>query len=106
MHGKSVVAGAAFAMAATIGSASAADPFATVEGDEAQGLTPQEMGLERGAMAPQGTRPNRGPVRAGEVIGGIEGAPAGGATDAGVGLLAPVTLGFPPPAARFSTQPD
>ena len=40
---------AAIALAATIGSASAADPFSTLEGIAADAMTPQEMGVVKGA---------------------------------------------------------
>ncbi len=44
MQIKSIVAAAAIALAATIGSASAADQFTTLDGIAAQPLTQQEMG--------------------------------------------------------------
>jgi len=48
---KSILAGAAIALAATIGSASAADQFTTIAGFEAQTITKQEMGVARGSGA-------------------------------------------------------
>ena len=44
MRIKSILAAAAIALAATIGSASAADQFTTLKGIEAHAMTPQEMG--------------------------------------------------------------
>ena len=49
MRIKLFAAGAAIALAATIGSASAADQFSTLEGIAADALTPQEMGVVAGA---------------------------------------------------------
>ena len=49
MHIKSILSAAAIALAATIGSASAADQFTTLDGITAQALTPQEMGVVIGA---------------------------------------------------------
>ncbi len=46
---KTIVAGAAIALAATIGSAAAAEQFTTIEGFEAEALTSIEMGEVRGA---------------------------------------------------------
>ncbi len=51
MQIKSIVAGAAIALAATIGLASAADQFTTVAGFEAQALTKQEMRELRGGQS-------------------------------------------------------
>ena len=51
MHIKSIVAGAAIALASTVGSASAADQFSTLEGVTADAMTPQEMGVVTGAAA-------------------------------------------------------
>ena len=48
MHIKSIVAGAAIALAATIGSASAADQFTTLVGVEAQAMSSHMMGEVRG----------------------------------------------------------
>ena len=48
MHIKSILSAAAIALAATIGSASAADQFSTLDGIAAQAMTPQEMGVVRG----------------------------------------------------------
>ena len=45
MRIKLVAAGAAIALAATIGTAAAAGQFSTLEGIAAQALTPQEMGV-------------------------------------------------------------
>ena len=45
MHIKSILSAAAIALAATIGSASAADQFSTLDGIAAQAMTPQEMGV-------------------------------------------------------------
>ena len=50
MHIKSIVAGAAIAFAATIGSASAADQFATLDGITAQPLTAADMGSISGRV--------------------------------------------------------
>ena len=50
MQIKSIVAGAAIALAATIGSASAADQVTTIAGLEAQALTSQEMADVRGEV--------------------------------------------------------
>ena len=44
MYIKTILAGAALALAATIGSASAAEQFSTLAGITAEALTPQEMG--------------------------------------------------------------
>ncbi len=49
MHIKSIVAGAAIALAATVGSASAADEFSTLDGVTAEQLTPPELEIVRGA---------------------------------------------------------
>ncbi len=49
MRIKLFAAGAAIALAATIGSASAADQFSTLEGIAAEALTPHEMGAIIGA---------------------------------------------------------
>ena len=49
MHIKSIVAGAALAVIATVGSAAAADQFVTLEGLTVDALTPQEMGVVTGA---------------------------------------------------------
>ncbi len=49
MQIKSTVAAAAIALAATIGSASAADQFSTITGVEAQAMTNQEMAVVRGS---------------------------------------------------------
>ncbi len=49
MQIKSIVAGAAIVVAATIGSAFAADQFSTIKGIAADALTPQEMGEVTGA---------------------------------------------------------
>ena len=51
MRIKLIAAGAAIALAATIGSASAADQFSTLDGTSAQALTPQEMGMVIGSAA-------------------------------------------------------
>ena len=48
MHIKSIVAGAAIALASSLGSASAAEPFSTLEGIAAEMMTSQEMGGVRG----------------------------------------------------------
>ncbi|MCH8921470.1 MAG: hypothetical protein IIA23_12325, partial [Chloroflexi bacterium] len=50
MHIKSIVAGAAIALAATVGTASAADQFATLDGMAAQPLTAEEMAGVVGAF--------------------------------------------------------
>ena len=44
MRIKTIVAGAAIALAATIGSATAADQFATLEGIAAEAMAPRAMG--------------------------------------------------------------
>ncbi len=49
MRIKAIVSGAAIALAATIGSASAADRFSTITGVEAQAITNQEMEVVRGS---------------------------------------------------------
>ncbi len=49
MHIRSIVAGAAIALVATVGSVSAADHFTTLAGITADALTPQEMGVVTGA---------------------------------------------------------
>ncbi len=49
MRIKAIVSGAAIALATTIGSASAADQFATITGVEAQAMTNQEMEVVRGS---------------------------------------------------------
>jgi len=48
MRTKLILAGAAIALAATIGSASAADQFTTIAGFEAQAMTYQELDSVRG----------------------------------------------------------
>ena len=50
MHIKSIVAGTAIALAATIGSASADDQFATMDGIAAEALTTQAMGRVKGQL--------------------------------------------------------
>ena len=45
MRIKLIAAGAAIALAASVGSASAADQFTTLDGVTAQGMTPQELGV-------------------------------------------------------------
>ena len=47
MHIKSIVAGAAIAMAATVGAASADDQFATLDGIAAQPLTAMQLDAVR-----------------------------------------------------------
>jgi hypothetical protein len=47
---KSIVAGAAIVLVATIGSVSAADQFTTIAGFEAQAMTKQEMEETRGSF--------------------------------------------------------
>ena len=55
MRIKLFAAGAAIALAATIGSASAADQFSTLEGIAAEAMTAQEMGKVVGAhLSPGG----------------------------------------------------
>ena len=54
MRIKLFAVGAALAMAATVGSASAADQFSTLEGIPAQTLTEQEMGKVIGGHPPGG----------------------------------------------------
>ncbi len=49
MHIKSILAGAAIALAASVGSAYAADPFATLEGVQAQPMNTAEMDQVRAA---------------------------------------------------------
>ena len=49
MQIKSILAAAAIALAASVGSASAAEQFSTLEGITAEALTPQEMGIVVGA---------------------------------------------------------
>ena len=49
MRTTSILTAAAIALAATIGSASAADQFTTLAGFEAQAMTKQEMGDVRGS---------------------------------------------------------
>ncbi len=49
MRIKLIAAGAAIALAASVGSASAADQYSTLEGIAAQAMTPQEMGAVVGA---------------------------------------------------------
>ena len=50
MHIKSILAVAAIAIAATVGSASAADQFTTLDGITAQAMTAQEMGVVEGRL--------------------------------------------------------
>ena len=50
MHIKSIVAGAAIALAATVGSAYAADQFATLDGVSAESLSSAEMAAVAGAV--------------------------------------------------------
>ncbi len=57
MQIKSIVAGAAIALAASVGSASAADQYSTLEGIAAQAMTPQEMGAVVGAHQLEVTPP-------------------------------------------------
>lgn len=45
MHIRSILAGAAIALAASVGLASAAEQFSTLEGISADVMTPQEMGV-------------------------------------------------------------
>ena len=49
MHIKSILAVAAIALAAAVGSASAADQFTTLDGIAADVMTPREMGVVIGA---------------------------------------------------------
>ena len=69
MRYKLIAAGAAIALAATVGSASAAERFTTMEGIAAQALTPQEMGVVIGAanatlsVAPTGGTGSGSPAR-------------------------------------------
>ena len=49
MHIKSILAGAAIALVAGVGSASAADQFSTLEGIAAEAMAPRAMGEVRGA---------------------------------------------------------
>ena len=62
MHIKSIVAGAALALAATIGSASAAEQFSTLKGLPAVAMAPAELAATRGMNDGTLTTPAPGTV--------------------------------------------
>ena len=62
MQIKSILAGAAIALAASVGSASAAEQLSTLEGITAQAMTPQELGV---VTPPEGPRSGHFSVLAG-----------------------------------------
>ena len=76
MRIKLIAAGAAIALAATVGSASAADQFSTLEGIAAEAMTTQEMGVVIGTAVGDITLA----LPAGADPGGNAGGVAGGAT--------------------------
>ena len=76
MQIKSILAAAAIALAASVGSAFAADQFATLDGIAADALTPQEMGVVTGAAAGDLTL-----AVPGAVAGAATGTVADGVTD-------------------------
>ena len=52
MHIKSILAGTAISLVAGVGSVSAGDKFATLDGVAAVPMTSEHMGVIRGALAP------------------------------------------------------
>ncbi len=78
MQFKSIVAGAAVALAATVGSASAADQFATLGGVTAEPMNAGEMAAVVGAVFIIGVNPPPGvspPWRAGSYVSSSVGEP-------------------------------
>ena len=73
MQIKSILAGAAIALAASVGSASAAEQFATLDGVSAAEMTPQEMGVVVGASAELSIDgiPASGRVSGGPIVGDV-----------------------------------
>ena len=95
MQIKLIVSAAAIALAATVGSASAADRFDALEGIEAQAMTPLEIGaviggFDRVVVPPGPAVPTGGPMQPpdppiidDQAVGDVGGASTDGLTAAG-----------------------